>query len=163
MPESESETPKMKAKKRPYHRKPAPPLPIPPNPTVTALETEILSLVKQRTAVNQEIANAAGAVNEASLRLQLAQTRLKQLESEVSYRMNLISQMKGGSPNQIQTSIPDFNSGPGIPADTYPALISGVGSIPASPQPREVRVGPRIRTESAEDVRAAEISTRAAI
>lgn len=145
--------------KRKYTRKPTPSTPIPPNPTVAALEKDVLDLVGQRLAVITQITEATAAVNGANSRLQIAQQGIKQLEYEVGYRLNLIRQITGGSQDIIQTSprsVEDY-------FDRAP-VSEGVSSIPAAVPQRQVHTGPRIRSESAEDVRAVEVDgVRAAI
>lgn len=157
-------TPETKPKRR-YVRKeksiapatPAIPVAEVPNPAILALQEDILGLVKQRGSAQHEIAQAGLALNQASARMQGAREILQQLESEVQYRMSLISQMRGGGPPPIQ-----------VPAQYYPPTLHdvyapqigvppGVGSIPsvipfASPADPG---GRRIRSESAEDVRSA--------
>ena len=161
MPENQIESkPEPKSSKRKYNRKPVPVPPPAPNPTVLALESKILELVEQRMAANQRIAQATAQVGQANSALQLAQMELQNIEREVSYRLNLIAQMKGESRTVI--------SGPAgtewlppLPQTTaFGRVPEGVGSIPP-PQPRIVSSAPRIRSESAEDVRALETSTRA--
>jgi hypothetical protein len=123
-----------------------------------------LELVGQRLQANTEIANAMAAANEANSRLQVANTRLKQLEHEVNYRMQVAAQLKGGAPTQILGPSAGIFQ---VPAAAYEFAVdqAGVGSIPA-PAPRIVQTEPRIRgprTESAEGVRAEEVQIRAAI
>lgn len=141
-------------KKRQYVRKPASQpvvsTPAPPSAAVVALESQVLELVGQRMAANQEIANATIAANEANARVQAAQQRLRQLEVEVNYRLALAHQMKGGigpAPGDVDSSTQRFESGYGV------SIPAGVGSIPAPMT--VVEGGRRIRSESAESVRAA--------
>jgi hypothetical protein len=151
--------------KRKYNRKPAPPAPIAPNPTVEAMEKDVLSLVQQRMAANEQIVNATVAVNLSASNLQVAQMRLSQIVSEVQYRMGLIAQLKGGTTSQVQgmtMTLPPFP--PDVDRfDVYSSNGAPVGSIPAPPTQRQVQTGPRIRSESAESVRAEEVGVRAAI
>jgi len=158
MTEIASESAPIKTAKRAYHRKPLPPpppaLPSPPSPAVIALENEIVKLVGDRLAANSEIAAAMQAANEANSRLQVAQTRLQQIEREVQYRIALTQQMKGVQPNaQISSGVEMapammYENGFGV------SIPAGVGSIPAQGPQRVVQVGPRIRSESAEAFRA---------
>lgn len=164
MPETAPEPKKLVKPKRKYNRKPSPPVTIQANPTIAALEKDVLDLVGQRLAVITEITAANVAVTEANLRLQAAQQRIKQLEYEVGYRLNLIRQMKGEPSVRdgmaLQMIVPTSNELP----QYGPIVSEGVGSIaPAPPAPRQVHTGPRIRSESAEDVRAEAIQARAAI
>lgn len=158
MTEIATELKKSSKPKRKYTRKPSPPVPIPPNPTVEAMEKDVLSLVQQRIAANAEIVTATTAVNQANSALQLAQMRLSQIVSEVQYRMGLIAQLKGGGMSVPSPLIPDVDR-----FDVYSSNGAPVGSIPAPPTQRQVQTGPRIRSESAESVRAEEVGVRAAI
>ena len=157
MAEIETESAAMKPKKRQYNRKPLPPAPpappAPPSPAVIALETEIVELVRARLGANAEIALAMAAANEANSRLQVAQTKLQQIEREVQYRIALTQQMKGMQPQQIHVTevenYPMTDSGYGV------SIPPGVGSIPSVSGPqRIVHTGPRVRSESAEGFRA---------
>jgi hypothetical protein len=109
-------------------------------------------------AANADIVSATAVVNISNSDLQIAQMRLNQIVSEVQYRMGLIAQLKGGQhqPGQdilVSTYVPPF---------VYETSGS-VSSIPAAPPQRQVQIGPRIRSESAESVRAEEVGVRAAI
>lgn len=154
MTEIASESVPNKPAKRAYHRKPVPPPPpappSPPSPAVIALENEIVKLVGDRLNANSEIAAAMQAANEANSRLQVAQTRLQQIEREVQYRIQLTQQMKGIAPQPVQEPwTQDLANGFGV------SIPAGVSSIPAmSAQPRIVHTAPRIRSESAEGFRA---------
>lgn len=157
MAEIETESAAMKPKKRQYNRKPLPPAPpappAPPSPAVIALENEIVELVRARLGANSEIALAMAAANEANSRLQVAQTKLQQIEREVQYRIALTQQMKGMQPQQIHVTevanYPMTESGYGV------SIPPGVGSIPSVSGPqRIVHTGPRVRSESAEGFRA---------
>jgi len=167
MPELENqpEIPAVKPK-RAYHRRqtaPTPPAqttPEMPNPTILALQNDILELVKQRTVANQEIARANHAVSQATFSLQAARENLNNLEREVQYRMSLIAQMRGQTPMvpaayPFEAPAPDYGHG----------YASGVSSIPAPVQPYTPvpGEGPRIRSESAEGFRDAEVGARRAI
>jgi hypothetical protein len=174
MAENEVKSTESPKKKRSYHRKPTPPPPPPPpSAAVSALEADVLELVKQRLVANQAIINATAAANEANSRLQAAQQHLRNLEQEVNYRMALIGQMKGGgadktfsvitntSPNNIYLG--NMNEPQGYESGMGVSIPPGVGSIAPLNQPRIVPSGPRIRSESAEGVRNDEIGVRAAI
>ena len=161
MAEIETESAAMKPKKRQYNRKPLPPAPpappAPPSPAVIALENEIVELVRARLGANSEIALAMAAANEANSRLQVAQTKLQQIEREVQYRIALTQQMKGMQPSVTITNggsenvyvATSYENGYGV------SIPPGVGSIPSVSGPqRIVHTGPRVRSESAEGFRA---------
>jgi hypothetical protein len=159
-------TPESAKSKRKYTRKPvpppAPPPPAPPSQAVVALEADVLQLVSQRMAATQQIAIATQEATLANAKLQAAQNMLKQIEFEVQYRLSLVQQMKGGQTTRLETvaSGVDFITAgpyPQSPIDGYFAGNTvGIGSIPPQPAPMTVvEGGRRVRSESAEAVRAA--------
>jgi len=170
--------------KRPYKKRepkpqipapiPVPPAPEPPNPTILALEANILDLVNQRVMALNESAIANASMNAAKVQVDAANMRLQQLESEVQYRMTLIAQMKGSVPDSIsvaaqaQYRMPEPNPHPfdhyNSPNGHGVMIPPGVGSLPAPVQAmRPVQAGPRIRSESAEGFRDEAIGVRAVI
>lgn len=162
------ESKQIEKKKRAYHRKPVPPPPPPaPSPAVIALENEVLELVKQRTSANQGIIDAMRRANEANVALSAAREMLNLLDQEVQYRMALIGQMKGqptggalaGSrywdappPTPPANDWASATSSPNESFDRVYGVPAGVGSIPATPN--RIPGAPRVRSESAEDMRA---------
>lgn len=139
-----------------------------PNPTILALEADILELVRHRSAALNEVAASGHALNAASARMASAKEQLQSLEKEVQYRLALIHQMKGGAPQiEYQTQIPpmQFSVGPHIDQQRQPAyevpngqgvsIPPGVGSIPSGSGQSGYAQQRQPRTESAEDVRAA--------
>ena len=165
MTESDKNATESTKSKRKYVRKP-PPLPppappAPPSAAVTALESQVLELVGQRMAANSQIAAAMQDAALANAKLQAAQQLLKQIEFEVQYRLSLIGQMKGRQSVQMTTTstgYADFTfDGPdGISPLDQRFLGGNIGSIPPQPSPITViEGGRRVRSESAESVRAA--------
>jgi hypothetical protein len=160
MTESDKNATESTKSKRKYVRKP-PPLPppappAPPSAAVTALESQVLELVSQRMAANSQIAAAMQDAALANAKLQAAQQLLKQIEFEVQYRLSLIGQMKGGNPAAMNQA--NFVAMPEVQDMSYmTAPMSGhFGSIPVQPAPITViEGGRRVRSESAESVRAA--------
>lgn len=155
------------------------PLPELPNPAIAALQEDIIQLVKQRSAARGEISNAMLSLNQANARLTAAKDYLMGLEQEVSYRMQLVSQMRGDDPiiqysafagpqpwtytSSEPTMNIQFDNPRDIPNGHGVSIPDGVSSIPA---PRNVTTMPGVRgvrSESAAAERNAEISTRAAI
>jgi len=158
MSEKNVETQDSPKPKRKYNRKAAIPTPpiqnLPPSPATLALESQVLELVNQRMSANSQIATAMQDAALANAKLQAAQNLLKQIEHEVNYRLALVQQMKGGPVStfvpQYEVAVPQFESGYGV------SIPQGVGSIPPQPAPMTVvEGGRRIRSESAESVRAA--------
>jgi hypothetical protein len=178
-------------KKRAYTKRenPAPivaaPAPEPvaaPSPAVTALEGDILELVKLRGGAIQAISVETQQVASANGRLAAAREYLSGLEKEVEYRMNLIAQMKGQRPQTSYSApLPFLTPSPIMPqfdmaneaynqlnqASSYApqyGVPAGVSSIPPAMPSQNLghrERGPR--TESAEGFRDQETGVRAAI
>jgi hypothetical protein len=145
---------------------------IAPSPHVLELEAGLVPLVNERLIANQKVRMAQQKANLANQELLAAQGELQQIESEVSYRMNMIGQLRnGGMPvpsgpyiaqnyqqPQQAYQMPQ-SSPPYAPVIPYPTdFPSGVGSVPA--QNRGLYPDATDRLESAEDVRLSEMTRR---
>ena len=143
---------------------------IAPSPHVLELEAGLVPLVNERLIANQKVRMAQQKANLANQELLAAQGELQQIESEVSYRMNMIGQLRNGGmpvpsgPYIAQSfGYPDrsanTSSPPYTPVIPYPTdFPSGVGSVPA--QNRGLYPDATDRLESAEDVRLLEMTRR---
>lgn len=154
-------------------------IPPPPNPTILALEADILELVRHRSAALNEVAASGHALNAASARMASAKEKLQQLEQEVQYRMALIAQMRGERGPDVYAAPPmHMYQAPAAPIlSDYAAKMMnqayresftsdipngqgvyippGVSSIPSGSGQSGYVPQRQPRTESAEDVRAA--------
>jgi hypothetical protein len=72
--------------------------PLADSPAVLQLQNDIVSLVRRRDAVSEEIAVKSTAAFMAQAELQGTQSKLTLLDQEVQYRMRVIQQMKGEVP-----------------------------------------------------------------
>ena len=145
-------------------RRPPAPAPEPPNPTVMALQEQILHFVNQREDLQRRSAEAKAALARVQADVLFFQERLHQVEAEVDYRLNLIANLKGNAPFAMHGLVPnlgdlagkrlhDSNSGipysPTVAGDIYPTYggldrsqmpasvpAQGVGFIPAPNQQR---------------------------
>jgi hypothetical protein len=158
------------------------PIPQPPaqNPHILAMQAEILGLVGARSQASQQIALANRKLQMAQNELRAAQEEFQRFESEVQYRMQLISQMGGGpAPGQPQFTMPSAGVtyvGPPPPMympPTYappqgypqypPEFSPGVASYPAPNRglyPDVVGNSEGAITGSAEEARREEIRLR---
>ena len=102
------------------------PPPVADSPAVLQLQNDIVSLVRRRDAVSEEIAVKSSAAFMASAELQGTQSKLTLLDQEVQYRMRVIQQMKGELPTNVyqmppQTAVvfgaPVVSSVPTMPED----------------------------------------------
>src|ERR1019366_6171559 len=100
--------------------------PLADSPAVLQLQNDIVTLVRRRDAVSEEIAVKSSAAFMASAELQGTQSKLTLLDQEVQYRMRVIQQMKGEAPTNVyqmppQTAVvfgaPVVSSVPTMPED----------------------------------------------
>ena len=77
--------------------------PLADSPAVLQLQNDIVTLVRRRDAVSEEIAVKSSAAFMASAELQGTQSKLTLLDQEVQYRMRVIQQMKGEAPSNVYT------------------------------------------------------------
>jgi hypothetical protein len=118
---------------------------------VIALKEQILHFVNQREEIQRAHAQARSALAKVQADVQFYQERFEQLENEVRYRIQLISNIEGTAPATAGYSAPPLIrpvvTNPGLVYDLsnyaqnavpVPASIPsfGVGSIPAPNQPR---------------------------
>jgi len=154
------EIPAKKARKAYTRKLPSEiPAPIPvtqaPNPHISAMEAEILGLVGARSQAATQISLANRQLQQAQNNLRNAQEEFQRFEAEVQYRMQIVAQMRGGTPHPLAPAIPPYPppqpgigyAGPPImsppyaPAQPYPPYppafdprmvpATGVGSAPA--------------------------------
>lgn len=130
-----------------------------PNPTIMALEGEILELVRRRNAANAAISSAKYAAETANVQLRMANDQMISVEKEVQYRLGLIGQLRGDAPRTqathatiyppAGTGYVDYEaSGMGV------SIPAGVGSIPSMSSVATINEGGRrVRSESAEGLR----------
>lgn len=160
MPESESKSAESPKPKRKYTRRATVAaqnaIPEAPNPRIADLETQIIELVGRRAAVLKEISVANTALAQAQIRAASAKDEILQLDQEVQYRMSLIDQMKGRQPTVVH--------GPSGVQQGMTVIPGGfVGSVPSSTTGIVTGIdGRRVRSESAEGVRAEEVAARSA-
>ena len=173
-----------KKARKPYTRRPvqeiSQPIPQPaaPNPTVLALESKIYELSEMRSRAQYEISLANRKLQAAQNELRSAQEEFARIEGEVTYRINLLNQMRGGAP----VPPPSFGQPVGVgyvtpamsptyaPATPYPSYPPafdprqpmGVASYPAPNTGLYPDLGSPdgARTESAEDIRRDEMRQR---
>lgn len=72
-----------------------PPAPAAPIPAVLALQEDVVTLVRQRAAVRQQVEQAQSVLFQAQANFQLAQSKMSGIESEVSYLHSQIAQLEG--------------------------------------------------------------------
>ena len=110
----------------------APPAPLPPSPSVLALQEQVVQRVAQRDEVRQRLTEAHTAYLLAQSRFQAAEAELKGIEQEVQYRIGLIAQLEN-RPAQV-------NVGYAAPAPVLqmPANIGNITSEPAQ-APQQAR------------------------
>lgn len=146
--------------------------PPPPNPTVLALQAQIVPLVDQREEAMRQVAIAENQLAQVHHHLENMRKQLQNTEAAINYRLQLVSQIEGRPAELVirQEHAPVDLSGilstfPENPA-TYPILtptsLAGVSSIPSGRPPQlgvqPVGGDPRyadIRSESAEAERRA--------
>lgn len=99
--------------------------PLADSPAVLQLQNDIVSLVRRRDAVSEEIAVKSTAAFMAQAELQGTQSKLTLLDQEVQYRMRVIQQMKGEAPTNVyQMQVPPVNASYGT---------TTISSVPTQP------------------------------
>jgi hypothetical protein len=84
-----------------------PPAPVAPSPAVTALQSQVVELVGQRSAARQRLTASHAEYLMAQSKFQAEQESLKGIETEVQYRINLIAQLENRPVSlQFPSSVP---------------------------------------------------------
>lgn len=150
--------------------------PPPPNPTVLALQEQIVPLVNQREEAIRMVGQLEAQVAHLHSQLEFGRKKLQNVEAAIQYRLQLVAQIEGrpaetfiaGMPSPLlpmgsyplEVSEPDWSAS--RPLALQPTSLSGISSIPSGrpPQLGVQAVGgdprfPDARSESAEAERRA--------
>lgn len=98
----------------------AAPTPLPPSPSVLALQDQVVQRVSQRDEVRQRLTEAHTAYLLAQSRFQAAEAELKGIEQEVNYRISLIA--------QLENRVPTLSIG-GTPMPQMPQMPQNLGQM----------------------------------
>jgi hypothetical protein len=144
------------------------------NSNITQLESGLIPLMNARREVNGRMNLAAHKANLANQELQAVQGEFAQIDGEINYTLQVISQLKGGAPTPQgsyiapgppqQFGYPQYQQPPSppytnaIPYPQFPGPAEGVSSMPAPN--RGLYPDATDRLESAEDVRQFELGQR---
>jgi hypothetical protein len=106
---------------------PAPVLPAPPSPAVLKLQEQVVSLVEQRSAARERLAQEHSVYLTAQAQFQAAEAALKGVEQDIQYRIGLIAQLENRTPQINITQSPAVLQMPSM------------GSISSEPAPQSPR------------------------
>lgn len=114
---------------------PLPVAPVGPSPAVLELQSDIVSLVRERSGYRKLVADTQAELYAAQAKFQATQGRLSQFEQEISERINLIAQLENRAPQSPILSFPAPSFGQidmsGISVEpTQRAVNSGYQSDP---------------------------------
>jgi hypothetical protein len=107
---------------------PPPPAPLAPSPAVLELQSDIVTLARERSTYRKLVGDAQSELFAAQANFQATQARLSMFEQEINERMNIIAQLENRAP---MTPIIQFPA-PG----EYPIQpnLSGISSEPTRTQ-----------------------------
>lgn len=104
--------------------------PVGPSPAVLELQSDIVGLVRERSAYRKRVIAIQTALFAAQAEFQATQAALAQYEQEINERMNLIGQLENRS-SSIQMRPPETDYAGTIP---FPmGNLSGISSEPSRP------------------------------
>ena len=127
----------------------APVSPLPPSPSVLALQEQVVQRVSQRDEVRQRLTEAHTAYLLAQSRFQAAEAELKGIEQEVQYRIGLIAQLEN-RPGQI--NVTQNYSAPPLQFPT-PGNLAGISSEPSQAPQHQSQPQGTFAVGSADDLR----------
>lgn len=111
---------------------PAPIVPAGPSPAVLELQSDIVSLVRERSGYRKRVVEIQTALFKAQADFQATQAGLNQYEQEIAERIALIAQLENRAP---QTRVSEAADYPGI--TMFPGSLAGVSSEPTPQQVRD--------------------------
>lgn len=132
---------------------PAPPqpvLPAPPSPAVLKLQEQVVELVSQRHQARTMLNECHNAYLLAQSRFQAAESELKGIEQEVTYRIGLIAQLENRQPVNVVSITGTYQNAETFNSPNF-GNTAGVTSEPSQAPQRSQQE--RFAVGSADDMR----------